>query len=137
MNEDYDVKMTDFIVEATDLLNKQKEMAEEIRALTRKHRQAFNALVGVAIACFLPLLYSFVSLNVTVGKLQETTVSKDEVYTKFVQKVDALAVHQLESDWVKTQFYKITHDDYYKTDETTQKIINAFYSSQTRSGSSE
>ena len=134
MNKDYDNKMTDFIVEATDLLNKQKEMAEEIRVLTRKHRQAFNGLVGVAIACFLPLLYSFVSLNVTVGKLQETTVPKDEVYNKFVQKIDALAVHQLESDWVKTQFYKITHDEYFKTDETTQKIINAFYSTESRSG---
>lgn len=135
MSEEYATnKMVEFMVEGTKLLNEQKELAEEIKALTRKHRQAFNALIGVAGVCFIPLLFSFVSLNVSVSKLEEKQLPKDDIYNKFVQKVDALAVHQLESDWVKTQFYKVTHDDYYKTDETTQKIINAFYSSESRSG---
>ena len=135
MSEEYTTtKMVEFMVEGTKLLNEQKELAEEIKALTRKHRQAFNALIGIAGVCFIPLLFSFVSLNVAVSRIEERQMPKDEIYNKFVQKVDALAVHQLESDWNKTQFYKITHDDYYKTDETTQKIINAFYSSESRSG---
>lgn len=54
-------------------------------------------------------------------------VSKDKIYRVFVQKVDALAVHMFETDWINTQLYKITSSEEYKDSEARQILIDGFF----------
>jgi hypothetical protein len=89
--------------------------------------------MAIAAVVFIPFLYSFIDIRVRVADIEGDYIPKDEMYTVFIQKVDALSVHMMEDDWTRTQFYKVTKDDYYLNDNSTRNLIKAFFQETHRS----
>ena len=105
------------IIEATNVL--------------KRLRKLVNIGIGVATVMVVPLFLSFMVSNERITRLEEKQMPKDDIYNKFVQKTDALALHMFENDWQRTQFYKITHDSTYK-DDNLKGLIDAFFSEDSR-----
>ena len=110
------------------------EFIKEGKKILTTLRKTLNVLIVIAGIVFIPFLYSFVDIQVRLSDLQSqinNTVPSDKIYESFVQKTDALAVHMYEEDWMRTQWYKLTHDEEYKKAETG-KLIEGFFSSAHR-----
>lgn len=106
------------------------KLIAESQALLKKLRRILNIMIIIAGIIFIPFLYSFVEIQVRLSKLEDS-VEKIEptefYYNKFVQKVDALAVHMYEDQWINTQLYKITNDEEYKNSEARRILIEAMF----------
>jgi len=128
--------------ELKSLIEESKRINEDSRHLLDRLSKILNTMLVVAGILFIPFLYSFIDTQVAISDLRKNAVtkdmlqeSKDEIYNKFVLRVDALSVHMFESDWINTQLYRITHEKEYLDDrDNVQRVIKAFFSSQHRSG---
>ena len=116
-------------------INQLNKLITESQELLKKLRKILNTMIIIASIIFIPFLYSFVEVQVKLSKL-EGTVEKiepvDFYYNKFVQKVDALAVHMYEYQWINTQLYKITSDEEYKNSEARKILIEAMFNENSR-----
>lgn len=110
-----------------ELVVKNEQIVQKSQELLRKLGRTLNIMLIVAGIIFIPFLYSFVDINVKISNLEEKKVSREEMYEKFVQKVDALAVHMFEQDWINTQLYKITSDPEYKNSQAREILIKGFF----------
>ena len=123
------MKVNDVIVRANEAIAR----VDETNSKLRKTLNTGLVLIGIFAV---PFLFAFVDTRVSISDLEKNSVTKeqfqestDKFYQTFVQAQDALLVHQLEHDWVRTQFYKITKDDAYSVggDDQVKNIIKAFF----------
>lgn len=127
------------IKEANDAIAR----VDETNSRLRKTLNTGLVLLGIFAV---PLLFAFVDTRVSISDLNKNTVTKeqlqestDKFYQTFVQAQDALLVHQMEHDWVRTQFYKITKDSSYSVggDDQIKQVIKAFFTDPHRGIGSE
>lgn len=111
-----------------------QQLIVESQALLKKLRKILNTMLVIAGIIFIPFLYSFVEIQVRLSKLENNIEPKDFYYNTFVQKVDALAVHMYEDQWINTQLYKITNDEEYKNSEARKILIEAMFNETHRGG---
>jgi hypothetical protein len=126
-------QLKQYIEESRKLIIEHRLLADENRSLLTKIRKLINSGMAIAAVVFIPFLYSFIDIRVRVADIEGDYIPKDEMYTVFIQKVDALSVHMMEDDWTRTQFYKVTKDDYYLNDNSTRNLIKAFFQETHRS----
>lgn len=113
-----------------------KQLIIESQSLLKKLRRILNTMIVITGIIFIPFLYSFVEIQVRLSKLENSVEKIEPVefyYNKFVQKVDALAIHMYEDQWINTQLYKITNNEEYKDSEARKILIEAFFN-ETRRG---
>ena len=107
-----------------------KQLIIESQSLLKKLRRILNTMIVIAGIIFIPFLYSFVEIQVRLSKLENSVEQIKPVelyYNKSVQKVDALAIHMYEDQWITTQLYKITKNEEYKNSEARKILIEAFF----------
>lgn len=134
--------MEDKLTSLIEETNRVIKQAEEAVAKLRKIMNTMLVLLGIFAV---PFLYSFVDMNSSINYLEKEGVTKemlqesnDKMYEAFVTKIDALAVHMFERDWMKTELYQITKDEKYReTDDQVKQIIKAFFGSTNRSAGKE